>query len=280
MLIIAIGIDPIMTAPSGILRNAGQGVSFATPPPNPNASDSFFSTAPAEHFVPTAPRSSIPRGDHILPQHQMPAHASKPAPKEAKQIKIAASDSDLGDLFFVAPPVVKAGTSNYAICICLLPFSVMNQNWIKVSLNSNLRSAVVTFTTPQYLLKAGRLAGTNLRGTHNVVRQAFSDSLQSRLRQNGLRSDDNISHDVHLDLPFEAEPTTSADLFSNNRKTGQVVAYSYVGPEFIDVNHSQPGDYLSTLVIVFKERENTFGSSRKVESTIKEDLDSSGENWW
>ena len=43
-----------------------------------------------------------------------------------------------------------------------------------------------------------------------------------------------------------------------------------LGPEFIDVNHSQPRDYLSTLVIVFKERENTFGSSRKVKSAIKE----------
>ena len=60
------------------------------------------------------------------------------------------------------------------------------------------------------------MVGTKLPGQHHIVKQKVYEALM----RCSERADQAIEHNIFLKFPFEAEPTTSSDLFADKTIKG------------------------------------------------------------
>ena len=273
-----VGTVGFATPPAGILRNNGNS-SPATGPRvrfgTATEDDGFFSGPGTE----TASNPSAPRR-HTSFSARSPepvSSATRSKSPKLQKITINTEESDLQDLFVLAPEVIQVMNDRYGIFILHLPFINLDASLLRCIVTNNGRCAKITVGTPAYLLNPERVAGTKLPGKHHIVKQKIYEVLMRRAES----ADQPIEHNIFLDLPFEAEPTTSSDLFADKTIKGQVSSCVFARVE--NSNIVLPNQTISTYVLVFKERVNGFAISKKVQSrgvlNLSSDDDESTSNW-
>lgn len=205
-------------------------------------------------------------------KHQKRCSSSK------ESIMINQNESDLDDLFVCRPRIITANTNKYAIMIIELPF-FFDESVATVVVEDNGRQATVSFKLPHYLVDASKVVGIKLKGVHNIVSNSILNWVMTQVNKKG----DDLTYKLVLDLPFEAETSTSSDLLGG--QSGSLISLSY-GKAISSKTRKQeldPALFVSTLVLVFKERSNDFCVSTKVKSSIARLSDSSDEggvwNW-
>ena len=175
------------------------------------------------------------------------------------RIMINGFESDINELFTLAPRVLNVNGVRFAIFILTLPFmygraSDGSDNPLLVDIRPDGRSAKVTFCTPSILLTSNHLAGRKLPGHHHIVSQAFRNWLSEHAEKKG----DQLSFDIVLDIPFAAERSTSSDLLPHD--SGQVVSCTSTKSK----DKATVYDILHSFILVFKERGNGFHCARTV----------------
>jgi hypothetical protein len=193
------------------------------------------------------------------------------------RIMINGFESDINELFTLAPKVLNVNGVRFAIFILTLPFmygrtSEGSDGPLLVDIKPDGRSAKITFCTPSILLSSNRLAGRKLPGHHHIVSQAFQNWLSEHAEKKG----DQLSFDIVLDIPFAAERSTSSDIIPHD--SGQVVSCTSTKGK----GKATVYDILHSFILVFKERGNGFHCARKVIGeyiNFSDDDEDGGEEW-
>ena len=184
----------------------------------------------------------------------------KKSPKKNKlsdRIELDVYRSDLDRFFGDSPEVVTVGTRRYAIFhLHAIP------NWtseINISIANHRRQAIIEITSPKALYKPSSIAQTMIKpGT--VIFESINDWKKCKLQH----YEDSIKAEIILNLPFVAEMETSDDIHPGNSK---FMYHDFDPPGCSDPTLLQPSQrkFLSVL-FVFKEFEDNFRVSRKVEA--------------
>ena len=200
-------------------------------------------------------------------------------------IKINVKESNIDNLFVLAPKVVPFKDDEYAIFILNLPFYCTSDN-MRIKIFDSGMKAKITFFTPKYLLSPSKVVGCPLTNKH-VVSQAIYKWLKSKSQYKG----DDMSFDKVLKFPFRVECKTSPDLFTGRRsdgkkiRTGQIPTEAYTGEDFekaIKDRAFDVRDFMHNLILVFKKLPTSFGADSKVKSSMHNDIDSirEEEDFW
>lgn len=217
------------------------------------------------HFSPPpAPATGHPT-TQPPPITSPPPPSGTPKKKEnnhrSDRISINIQESDVQEIFVTFTDVITVNHNKYACAVFEMPFQQNDDDdLVNISISANGRQATLTMTYPKEYLLPSKVVGCELYGKGNIVTQ----SVRTWSRENMRKKGDKVSFDLVLDLPFEAESKTSADLFLPKMKSGQVYSMTRLG----NYQNACPEDYLSTCFFVFKERGNGFTAKTTFESSI------------
>ena len=190
--------------------------------------------------------------------------------KLSNRVELDVFRSDLDKLVGDSPKVLTVGTHRYAFFhLHALP------NWtsgINISMVNNSRQAIIEIKSPKGMFKPSSVAQSPIRpGT--VIYEKINEWKKEKL----VHSEDSIMAEIILNLPFSAEMQTSDDIHEGNNR---FVYHDFTPPGCDNANQlTMSQKKFVSVLFVFKEYQDNFRVSRKVEGESSFIIDSDDDSY-